>query len=195
VHAAARGARGGAGVGLVVDAVTTGRLDPAALIAAHRAAFLRRARRYSLCADDADDALQRAVEILLTRSHGVDPDRILPWMLTVVGREALAVRRRRLRELGGRPAGEGLDPVAITPSDGPGPLDRLEHRERVQRAARLLRRLKPQERRALALQAEGYSYAEIQEITGWTHTKVNRCLAEGRARLRQLLAGRPLSAG
>jgi DNA-directed RNA polymerase specialized sigma24 family protein len=34
----------------------------------------------------------------------------------------------------------------------------------------------------------GYSYREIGEITGWTHTKINRCIAEGRARLRQLAA-------
>ena len=34
------------------------------------------------------------------------------------------------------------------------------------------------------LQAQGYSYAEICERCGWTYTKVNRCLAEGRARLR-----------
>ena len=39
---------------------------------------------------------------------------------------------------------------------------------------------------ALILQAQGYSYAEIQQLCGWTYTKVNRCLAEGRARLRQL---------
>jgi DNA-directed RNA polymerase specialized sigma24 family protein len=52
--------------------------------------------------------------------------------------------------------------------------------------ARALRRLKPDERRALVLKAEGFSYAEICELNGWTYTKVNRCLAEGRARLRQL---------
>jgi RNA polymerase sigma factor (sigma-70 family) len=169
-----------------VEAVTIARFDAAALLTSHRASLLRRARRFSLCADDADDALQRAVEILLTRSRDVDPERILPWMLTVVGREALAVRRRRMRELGGEIAADGPDRVAVTPGEGPGPLEHLERRERVERAARLLRRLKPQERRAIALQAEGYSYAEIQEITGWTYTKVNRCLAEGRARLRQL---------
>ena len=44
----------------------------------------------------------------------------------------------------------------------------------------------PREIRALLLRAEGYSYAEICELTQWTHTKVNRCLTEGRARLRQL---------
>jgi RNA polymerase sigma factor (sigma-70 family) len=163
----------------------TGRPDPAAVLAANRATLLRRARRFSICADDAEDALQRSVEILLAHIDRVDPDRVVPWMLTVVGREALAVRRVRLRALGdgGGDAGES---IARSPSDSPGPHERLEHRERVARAARLLARLKPQERRALALQAEGYSYAEIQGITGWTYTKVNRCLAEGRARLRQL---------
>ena len=51
-------------------------------------------------------------------------------------------------------------------------------------------RLKPDERRALVLRGEGYSYAEICELNGWTHTKVNRCLTEGRERgLRQLSAG------
>ena len=35
-------------------------------------------------------------------------------------------------------------------------------------------------RRALVLKAHGYSYAEIQQLCGWTYTKVNRCMAEGR---------------
>ena len=34
--------------------------------------------------------------------------------------------------------------------------------------------------RCLLLLAEGYSYRQICEITGFTYTKVNRCLAEGR---------------
>ncbi len=160
--------------------------DAAELLASQRERLIRRAQRFSLCPDDADDALQRAVEILLVRHHTVDRARLLPWMLTVVGREALAVRERRLRELSADAGGEASDAFAAARSERPGPFEHLEHRERVARAARLLARLKPQERRALALQAEGYSYAEIQAITGWTHTKVNRCLAEGRARLRQL---------
>ncbi len=44
------------------------------------------------------------------------------------------------------------------------------------------------------LQAEGYSYAEIAETCGWTYTKVNRSLAEGRARLRSAL-GRRVTSG
>jgi hypothetical protein len=39
------------------------------------------------------------------------------------------------------------------------------------------------------LRAEGYTYKEICEITGWTYTKVNRCLTEGRRTLRERAAG------
>jgi DNA-directed RNA polymerase specialized sigma24 family protein len=42
------------------------------------------------------------------------------------------------------------------------------------------------ERRALSLLAAGYSYREIGQLTDWTYTKVNRCVAEGRAALRGL---------
>ena len=52
-----------------------------------------------------------------------------------------------------------------------------------------MRRLKPQEVRCLLLKAEGYSYNEICRITGWTYTKVNRCLTEGRRAFLDRLAG------
>ena len=64
----------------------------------------------------------------------------------------------------------------------------MERSEQLTEAMRLLLKLKPQERRALVLQAYGYSYAEICQLCGWTYTKVNRALAEGRARLRALRA-------
>ena len=51
-------------------------------------------------------------------------------------------------------------------------------------ASRLLAGLKADERTAIVLQAGGFSYAEIGAMRGWTYTKVNRCLAEGRAALR-----------
>jgi RNA polymerase sigma factor (sigma-70 family) len=158
-----------------------------ALLASHGPAFLRRARRLSLCADDADDAYQRAAEILLRRAPAIEPQRLAAWMQVVVGREALAVRRARQRALSTQPPSPPReDPIERIASEAPGPLELLERRHRLARATSLLGRLKPQERRALVLQAQGYSYAEIQSITGWTYTKVNRCLAEGRARLRNL---------
>ena len=48
--------------------------------------------------------------------------------------------------------------------------------------------MKPAELRALGLLAEGYSYVEIGERTGWSQTKINRLLAEGRARFRILVS-------
>src|SRR4051794_37476829 len=49
-----------------------------------------------------------------------------------------------------------------------------------------MRRLKRDEARALMLKAEGLSYVEIGERLGWTYTKVNRCITEGRKRFLRL---------
>jgi len=43
-------------------------------------------------------------------------------------------------------------------------------------------------RPALVLQAAGRTYAEIEAETGWSHTKVNRALTEGRAAFRARVA-------
>ncbi len=169
----------------------TQRFAPAlSLIASHDAAFRRTARRFSLCADDAEDAYQRALEILLTKAPACEGPRLAAWMHTVTKHEALAVRRARERLLGARSANGSAtgEPPALDalPSERAGPAERAERRERVARSAAALADLKPHERRALALKAEGYSYVEIQRLTGWTYTKVNRCMAEGRKRFLEL---------
>jgi RNA polymerase sigma factor (sigma-70 family) len=165
-------------------AIAPGRRGRALALLARQEPSLRRlARRVSICADDADDALQRAVLILLTKAPDVPAERLAAWMAVVTRREALAVRRARERLLQTTTPNH---PAAGLACESPGPAERAEQRERVAAAAALLARLKPDERTAIALQAEGYSYAEIGERLGWTFTKVNRCLAEGRARLRQL---------
>ena len=79
------------------------------------------------------------------------------------------------------------DPVERLASDNAGPDERTEQRERNARTREALRALKPAELRSLTLLAAGYSYAEIGEMTGYSHTKVNRSLAEGRERFRRLL--------
>ena len=56
------------------------------------AVFRRTARRYSLCAEDAEDAYQRSIEILLTKAPPLEGDAIVRWMQVVTKREALAVR-------------------------------------------------------------------------------------------------------
>src|SRR4051794_3185623 len=137
------------------------------------------ARRYSATAEDAEDAYQRGLEILLTRAPSTSEDDLLPWLKTVVKHEAFAVRKQRWR----------TPPVSAVFDDGeepaepaaPGSADEdAERRERLRLGAEALGRLKPQETRALLLKADGLTYKEIQEETGWTYTKVNRCITEGR---------------
>ncbi|HEX5762355.1 MAG TPA: sigma-70 family RNA polymerase sigma factor [Solirubrobacterales bacterium] len=162
------------------------------LIAQEGDRLRRAARRYSLCGEDAEDAYQRGIEILLTKAPTERPQELLAWTTTVVKHEALAVRRARERLLGRGPASSGDEPgedwSMRVPSAGAGPLERVERREDIARSREAIRALKPAERRALALLAEGYSYAEIGEITGFSRTKVNRCVAEGRERFRQIVA-------
>jgi RNA polymerase sigma factor (sigma-70 family) len=160
------------------------------MIARHEAALKRTARRYSFDAADADDAYQRALEIALTKAPTTDPRELIRWTQTVTKHEALAVRQSREKLLGYQPKREGeeLDPVAAIPARGAGPDEQAERREDVARSREALQALKPAELRALGLLAEGYSYAEIGEMTGWTRTKINRLLAEGRAHFRSLVA-------
>jgi len=146
------------------------------LIAAHADSLLRTARRVSLCADDAQDAYQRGLEILMRHAARLDADRAGGWLHTVVKNEALAINRSRCRILGG----EEVDFDAIEMRTAPSPEERVLGFEQVARSAEALQRLKPQEVRALWLKAMGNSYQEICDATGWTYTKVNRCLAEGR---------------
>jgi RNA polymerase sigma factor (sigma-70 family) len=159
--------------------------------ARNEAALKRLARRYSICADDAEDAVQRGLEILLRKAPSEDPRELIRWTQTVVKHEALALRRERERELG-NPGPANSEPgredwVALLPSDSDGPPEQAERHEQIARSREALRTLKPQELRALTLLAEGYSYREIEQITGFSQTKINRCLAEGRARFRQAL--------
>jgi RNA polymerase sigma factor (sigma-70 family) len=146
------------------------------LIAAHADSLLRTARRYSLCADDAQDAYQRGLEILMRHAGRLDADRAGGWLHTVVKHEALAINKARCRIVGG----EEVDFDAIEVRTAPSPEDRVLAFEQVARSAEALQRLKPQEVRALWLKAMGNSYQEICDATGWSYTKVNRCLADGR---------------
>jgi RNA polymerase sigma factor (sigma-70 family) len=155
---------------------TAGRELVLELASGHASSMLAVARRYSLCADDAHDACQRALEILLRRADSLDPEGAPAWLRTVVKHEALAIRAARRRIVG--PAEVDLDGTEareLEPAH-----ERAVDGERMGRWAEALARLKPQEVRALVLKARGYSYNEICEITGWTYTKVNRCLTEGR---------------
>jgi RNA polymerase sigma factor (sigma-70 family) len=159
------------------------------LIARHERALKRTARRFSLDAEDAEDAYQRALEILLIKAPTTDPRELIRWTQTVTKHEAMAVRESREKLLGANfPRDDDYDPLASVPAGGDGPEERVARSEVVARSREALAALKPAELRALSLLAGGCSYAEIGRITGFSQTKVNRVLAEGRERFRGLFA-------
>src|SRR6185312_15852711 len=85
---------------------TREQIEPAAraLVERHSGQLLATARRYSLSAEEADDAFQRGLEILLTKAPSVREDDLVPWLKTVVKHEAFAIRRQRQRaEIVGEP--------------------------------------------------------------------------------------------
>ena len=144
------------------------------------------ARRNAANEADAEEALQKAFAAFIAH---FDPQRGAPplaWLTLTLKRQCWRLRReahleRRSGqevERGGEEVGAAVESI---PSAGPDLEDRMvEHDEDRRRLARL----KAEEQAALCLQAAGYSYREIGERRGWTYTKVNRCISEGRAALR-----------
>jgi RNA polymerase sigma factor (sigma-70 family) len=157
---------------------STERLAVAVEIASAGSTALRRhAARYSLCAADAEDACQRGLEILLTKAPTDDRAELRSWLFTVVKHEALALRRQRERAAA---AGSAEDVEAFSAERADSPAERASGGERARRAAEALAHLKPAEIRCMLLKAMGFSYEEIAQRTGFSFTKVNRCLTEGR---------------
>jgi len=155
-------------------------------IAAHADSLLRTARRHSLCADDAHDAYQRAIEIFMGRAHRLDAARAPGWLLhVVVKREAQAIRNERRKLL----LASDVDLDGRESISRPTPEEQLLSFDMVNRSAEALKRLRPNELRALWLRAQGHSYSEIQAMTGWSYTKVNRCMTEGRRSFLERYAG------
>ena len=167
------------------------RVDPQRLvvetIAEHADSLLRVARRHTGCQADAEDAYQRALEIFVRAAGRLDPATAHRWLHTVVKREAWAVREQRAKLVGVEDDGvlDALDDGRHLPTVE----ERSERFEELTRAAEALGRLKPQEVTALWLKAQGLSYSEIAERQGWTYTKVNRCLTEGRRSFLERFAG------
>lgn len=162
------------------------------LLCRHGTRLRRQAARNSSRTVDAEDALQDAcVQFLRHYEGSSELSAALPWMLLVVKRCAWTIgNRRRRREasvvLSTTDVCDLEQPGLTVIDERPGPAERAERAEHLRRCLALLSRLKPDERTAIVLLAIGYSYREIMACQGWTHTKVNRCLSEGRAALRDL---------
>jgi RNA polymerase sigma factor (sigma-70 family) len=155
------------------------------LYATQRPRLLSIARRNCASVEDAEEALQDAFVLFIDHFDPAGKAPPLPWLTLTLKRRCWALyaeRRRRARPTGRLAA-------ALAGRDR-APQEEYQLGEEARGLRRDLAALKPDERQALALLALGYSYREIGERCGWSRTKVNRCLVEGRARLRSLAAGR-----
>jgi RNA polymerase sigma factor (sigma-70 family) len=168
-----------------MDQDTCGRPEVEALAgrlySEHRGRLLAIARQNSDQEDDAEEALSEAFVLFLTK---FDPRRFpepMAWLTTTLKRVCWGTARKGRRE---RPEDdEAMERRAASASD---PHELAEAHESAREVGAAMAELKPQERRVVGLLALGCSYREIMDLTGWTYTKVNRCSAEGRARLREL---------
>jgi len=160
--------------------MTTAALD--AVVRANRTSLVRIARRHSLCREDADDAVQRAVQICLERGD-VREHTAAAWLRTVCKHEAMRIRLARERIV----TAEHID-LDELPSPDVGDLhDRALSRARVDRVRDALTACSDDQSRAIVLLAGGVSYHEIAALYGWSFAKVNHLIAGGRARLRAAL--------
>src|SRR3954471_21251596 len=88
------------------------------LVRRHGPEIMAVARRHSRTPEDAEDAYQRGLEILLTKAPSTAPGHLLPWLKTVVKHEAFALGRARERagqptapeRLAGPAGGRGATP-------------------------------------------------------------------------------------
>lgn len=126
-----------------------------------------------------DDALQEVARVTLEHLP-VDHPQPCAWLRLTLKRRCWKINEARdeSRSFATDPADWG---TALSKATGPNNFKALEQIERIQS---IRPHLKDDELNALLDQAAGYSYAETSKRRGWTYTKVNRCISEGRAKLR-----------
>jgi RNA polymerase sigma factor (sigma-70 family) len=162
-----------------------------ALLAEHGPELRRQAARHAPAPEYAEDALQDACCQLLRCYQGPPGLDALRWMMTTTKRCAWAIARRDRRQPqlslsttdAIEPGEEGA--VVSAGDDRLSPDALVERAERHRLACLAMARLKPDQRTALLMLGIGLSYREIGRLRGWTYTKVNRCVTEGRATLRR----------
>jgi RNA polymerase sigma factor (sigma-70 family) len=144
-----------------------------------RTHLTRVARHHCRREADVEDAMQEAFAAFLTEYDPVGRAPALPWLTVVLKRKCWRLNERRALKV------EPLALAEVLAEESLDPALRIGGRDE---ARRRLAALKSDERRALLLHAAGFTYGEIGGRCGWTATKVNRCLYEGRIALR---GGRP----
>jgi RNA polymerase sigma factor (sigma-70 family) len=155
-----------------------------------RTYLLRIARRNAPTEADAEEALQDTFANFIQSFDPYGEAPALPWLTTALKRRCWRAREtgRLDQRVFSLPASRHEEPTGLIerrPDESAALADR--HAERDEARARLAA-LKPDERTAILHHAAGFDYGEIGRRLGWGHTKVNRCLYEGRIALREEVA-------
>ncbi len=133
---------------------------------------------------DAEEALHDAFAAFIEHYDPGDGAPALAWLTLTLKRRCWRIRQEAWDAAPPQPARNGEDVIAEKTAERSqsGPEERVVDLEE---ARRRLRALKANQRAAIGLQAAGLTYREIGERRGWTYTKVNRSITEGRAVLRE----------
>src|SRR3989442_1425931 len=151
-------------------------VDPAAvdLLERHGAQLMAVARRYAATPEDAEDAYQRGVEILLTKAPTTDPGELLPWLRTVVKHEAFALHRQGERH------GTPSEPEELEPAAGHAAslADLVERRDRLRLGAEARGPLGLFASLWVALRdagsdALGGLSQRVEAVSGWLHARAD----------------------
>lgn len=150
--------------------------DVAYTVSRYGPIIMRDAVRYSASSEDAEDAYQRTLELLLTKAPSDDPKELVPWLRVVVRNQAFEIARERPDcEVDFPP--EKLEHLA---ADTPDPHEAAEDAAEIEMGFEALGRLTQPQITCLLAQAEGLNYSEIAERTGFSMRKVSRSLERGR---------------
>ncbi|HEX3361789.1 MAG TPA: sigma factor [Solirubrobacterales bacterium] len=156
----------------------------------HYAYLLRIAKRNAATTADAEEAVQETFANFL---RAYDPDAGAPalaWVTLALKRQCWRQRYAAHldRRVAALPESSHEEPTGLIERQVPDALPLPERIADRDEARRRLRGLKPDERTAIGMVAAGCSYQEVGQVRGWTYSKVNRCLYEGRSALRRELA-------
>ena len=155
------------------------------LYSAHHSRLLVIAMRNSSNKEEAEEALHDAFILFIDHFKPDSAAPPLAWLTLTLKRRCWELARNQRRKLL-REIDPSLEDASHTLVLYPrAPEENLEVAEEMATLGARLSRLKPDQRTALVLFAIGYSYHEIRERTGWSDTKINRCIRGGRAALRE----------
>ena len=162
---------------------TAGRPDPEAFVIAayeqYRDELQGHLLKFTRDPEAAADLVQEAYLKLLLEARGRDtPENVRAWLYRVALNAAVS-RGRRLR------TAQAIGDRIPGPAPEEGPEDACLRRETWQAAQGLLAGVRPDERRAILLAADGLDGADIAQAIGRTHGATRTMLHRARAKIRE----------